>query len=166
MKVVVDASVVVKWLLPDPAAEEDIDDAAVVLEEIKSGKLDPIQPPHWLAEAAAVITRLHPEIARPSVELLYAMDIPVEAELATYTRAVALAAELDHHVFDTLYHAVALEREATLVSADDHYCRKAVHLGSLSPLKAFVEARASPPSEAEDTDPSSEEDHEPDLPAT
>lgn len=147
-----DASVVVKWLLPDPAAEEGIDDAIAVLEEIKNGTLEPIQPPHWLAEAAAVITRLHPEIARPSIELLYAMDLPVEAGLSTYTRSVALAAELNHHVFDTLYHAVALEREATLVSADDQYCRKALHLGALSPLRAFVDARPSPSAEPEEMD--------------
>lgn len=147
-----DASVVVKWLLPDPAAEEGVDDAVAVLQEIRDGKLDSIQPPHWLAEVAAVITRLHPEIARPSIELLHAMDIPVEADLATYMRSVALGAELSHHIFDTLYHAVALEREATLISADDHYCRKALHLGSLTPLKAFVDARTSPPSETEVAD--------------
>jgi predicted nucleic acid-binding protein len=143
VKVVVDASVVVKWLLPDPAAEEGVDDAMAVLEEIKDGTLDPIQPPHWLAEAAAVITRLHPEVARASIKLLHAMEFPVEAELTTYTRSVALGAELNHHVFDTLYHAVALEREATLISADDRYIRKARHLGSLSSLTTFVASRSS-----------------------
>jgi predicted nucleic acid-binding protein len=156
VKVVVDASVVVKWLLPDPAAEEGVDDAVAVLEEIKNGTLDPIQPPHWLAEAAAVITRLHPEIAQSCVELLHAMEIPVQAELTTYTRSVALGADLSHHVFDTLYHAVALEKEATLVSADDRYVRKARYLGSLSPLKTFVASRSSEDAEAKPGDADSE----------
>jgi predicted nucleic acid-binding protein len=42
-----------------------------------------------------------------------------------------MAIELRHHLFDTLYHAVALERGASLVTADDAYFRKAYRLGGI-----------------------------------
>jgi hypothetical protein len=41
-----------------------------------------------------------------------------------------LSHQLGHHLFDTLYHAVALETEgAALVTADDAYRHKALQLG-------------------------------------
>ena len=145
MKVVVDASVVVKWFLPDPHAEPDVNHALRVLREIKAAKLSPLQPPHWLAEAAAVIARLHPKVARQATELLYAMQLPVSDSLEVYTRSVDISEKLNHHVFDTLYHAVALEHDATLISADEKYVRKAQSLGSLILLRTFGENRAKSP---------------------
>jgi predicted nucleic acid-binding protein len=59
------------------------------------------------------------------------------ADLMIYKRASRLAAALNHHLFDTLYHAVALERDATLVSADGPYLRKAEHLGAIMALQAW-----------------------------
>lgn len=137
MNVVIDASVVVKWLLPDPAAEADMDRALRLLEDVRDGNVTPLQPPHWLAEVAAVINRLHPSIAVRSVELLYAMELPVAQELEVFQRAVTLGGALRHHVFDTLYHAVALEHDATLISADEEYCRKADPFGSILRLGLY-----------------------------
>ncbi len=129
MNLVVDASVVVKWALPDPAQEPDSDRALALLEEIRNGRLAPLQPPHWLAEAAAVLTRLRPDDAEDVIELLDAMDFSVVDDVALYKRASRVGVALDHHLFDTLYHAVALEWEIDLVTADDHYYRKAESLG-------------------------------------
>ena len=129
MRVVVDASVAVKWVLPDPAVELDADQAIALLAKIKSSELLPLQPPHWLAEVAAVITRLHPKVARRAIELLHALELPIADELEILTRSCAIAEQLSCHVFDTLYHAVALERDATLITADDEYYRKARKLG-------------------------------------
>jgi hypothetical protein len=63
LRVVLDASVVVKWALPEPDREANVPQALHLLAGIKDGHLEPIQPPHWLAEVAAVVTRLRPEIA-------------------------------------------------------------------------------------------------------
>ncbi len=139
MKVVADASVVVKWFLPDSQAEPDVDHALHVLRGINAAKLNPLQPPHWLAETTAVIARLNPLLARQATELLYAMQLPVKDGLEVYTRSVDIAKGLKHHAFDTLYHAVALEHDATLITADEKYYRKARSLGSLMLLRAFVE---------------------------
>jgi predicted nucleic acid-binding protein len=45
--------------------------------------------------------------------------------------AIELSAELDHHLFDTLYHALALDAGIPLVTADTRYHRKAAHLGRI-----------------------------------
>jgi predicted nucleic acid-binding protein len=128
---VIDASVVVKWLISDPAREPDSDRALAVLDAIRGGYLAPLQPPHWLAEAAAAVSRLRPGFAGEAIDLLDAMEIPVSHEVTVYKRAAALAAQLNHHLFDTLYHALALEREALLISADRRYYNKAHKLGHI-----------------------------------
>ena len=131
MIAVIDASVIVKWFFQDPIREPDSDRALAVLEGIRRGAIEPMQPPHWLAEVAAVITRLHPRLAEEAIDLLDAMEFPVTGAAAVYKRAAALASNLNQHLFDTLYHAVALEVGATLVSADRRYYRKALHLGQI-----------------------------------
>lgn len=133
-----DASVAVKWVFPDPAIEPDADRAVELLHAVRNNRVEVIQPPHWLAEVAAVITRLRPEIANHAVDLLDALELAVEASAETYKRASRIAAQLNHHLFDTLYHALALERDALLVSADDRYVRKAGALGNVVSLRDWA----------------------------
>ncbi len=52
-------------------------------------------------------------------------------------RAADLGIALKAHLFDTLYHAVALETGATLVTADDRYFAKARGEGSIVMLQDF-----------------------------
>ena len=138
MRVAVDASVVVKWAIPDPMQEPDADRAVALLEGIRRGEVAAIQPPHWLVEVAAVVARLRPAIADRVVRLLDAMELPTDGTIDTLARAVELSESLDHHLFDTLYHATALRNEATLVTADEHYLRKARLLGSLVHLRDWA----------------------------
>ena len=131
MIAVIDASVAIKWFFRDSAREADGEQALSVLAAVRAGKLDVLQPPHWLAEIAAVIARLQPEIAGEAIDVLDAMEFPVAAEAALYKRAAVLAASLGQHVFDTLYHAVALEHTGYLISADRRYYGKARRLGRI-----------------------------------
>ena len=134
MIAVIDASVIVKWFFPDPVREPDSDHALGVLEAIRKGEVEPLQPPHWLAEVAAMIARLEPEITGQAIDLLDAMEFRVRDDAAIYKRAAVLAAELNQHLFDTLYHAVALEHDAILISADRRYFNKAGQLGRIAYL--------------------------------
>jgi len=121
--VVVDASVILRWLLEDPAKEPDTEKALALIDAVIHGKLEILQPVHWLIEVAAVATRLTPQTACADVELLSAMQFPTSDDPNVLLRATALAIETVHHLFDTLYHAVALEHDgAVLVTADDQ-CR-------------------------------------------
>jgi hypothetical protein len=49
-----------------------------------------------------------------------------------------MAVRLNHHLFDTLYHAVALEEGATLVTANGTYLTKAQGLDGIVALADFA----------------------------
>jgi predicted nucleic acid-binding protein len=137
--VVLDASVVLKWLLEDPAREPDTEKALALIESVVRGRLEVMQPMHWLAEVAAVVARLAPQTAVHDVEMLSALEFPTTDDPNVIRRATSLAIETNHHLFDTLYHAVALEHEdALLVTADDRYFRKAERYGKIAALSDWV----------------------------
>lgn len=107
-------------------------------EGFRNGRLQLIQPPHWLAEVAAVVARLSPATAAEDLRDLHELGIIVVQSSEVYTTACELSISLDHHLFDTLYHAVALSpADATLVTADDRYYRKAHARGQITRLADF-----------------------------
>ena len=138
---VVDASVAVKWFAEgDWALREDhIDPALEILKASTGGTLEFYQPPHFLAEVAAVVSRLKPDRAQQYIDDLAQLNITWASPTAAYSRAIDLACQLDHHLFDTLYHAVALSIPgAVLVTADLRYYAKAQHVGQIAWLADFV----------------------------
>ncbi len=137
---VVDASVAVKWFAEGDWAlrEDDIDPALEILKASTRGTLDFYQPPHFLAEVAAVVSRLKPDRAQQYIDDLAQLNITWASPKVAYGRAIELARQLDHHLFDTLYHAVALSIPgAVLVTADRRYFAKAQHLGQIAWLADF-----------------------------
>jgi predicted nucleic acid-binding protein len=137
--VVLDASIVVKWVFADRDEESHSLQALQILQFVKESRVTVVQPPHWLAEvAAAVVVRLDPGRARQAVSLLHALEFPVVTGVEVYHKACDLSASLKQHVFDTMYHAVALnEPGAVFVTADEQYYRKAYRAGRIVRLKEF-----------------------------
>lgn len=141
MTCVLDASVIVKWLLRSADSEPHTSAALSLMEAVAGGEVEVLQPPHWLAEVAAVMARLSPATVVSDTADLFALDFDIANDLAVYQRATRLAVELKEHVFDTLYHAVALESPAcTLVTADLRYLRKAAARGRIAPLQHWRDA--------------------------
>ena len=134
---VIDASVAVKWFVRDANEENDVTPAVDILAGIGKNSIELIQPPHWVAEVAAVLTRLQPDLTDDAIDLLDVMEIPVKAESSVYKLASHLATKLNHHLFDTLYHALALQENATLITADYRYFRKSINHGSICMLANF-----------------------------
>ena len=135
---VIDASVAVKWFIPDGDVEPYVDRALQLLVTGQRDEARFLQPPHWVGEVTAVLVRLAPKTVGSSVEALMALSFVTTAhDVGHYQRAIALALKLDHHLFDTLYHAVALEEEATLITADRKYYDKARRMGSILMLEEF-----------------------------
>ena len=135
MIVGVAASVAVKWFVDADWAlrEQDTEQAIDLLRASMAGKLELLQPPHFLAEVAAVLTRIAPGHALQNITDLTALDIDWAAPTDAYARAIELSSQLDHHLFDTLYHALALDTPgAVLVTADRSYFDKARHLGQIA----------------------------------
>jgi len=137
LKIVIDASVVIKWLLNDDPGEHDVDKAEAILALLTSGTAQVFQPLHWKAEALSVVARKAPEKIGHACTLLFSVPVQTVEGVETYRKAAELAAGLKHHLFDTLYHAVALDRGATLITADNRYFAKAFRLGNIKMLTAF-----------------------------
>ena len=138
MKLVVDASVAVKWVLRDRPGELDVDRASALLGEIARRSVIAVEPVHWVSEVIGVITRLKPDRAPATIALLTHARFATVSSRAAYRRAAELSIALNHHLFDTLYHAVALEEQATLVTADEACFGKAKDLGAIRLLRDFA----------------------------
>ena len=140
MKLVIDASVSLKWILGAEDGEQDIAKAEAVLAAICEGRREAIQPPHWFAEVLAVIALRRRERIADALGVLQALPFELCADARVYEAAARLSIQLKHHLFDTLYHAVALEHGATLITADDAYFAKAHRLGNIELLTNFAGA--------------------------
>ena len=135
MTLVVDASVVIKWLLQDPQREAGTDRATRLMEQITQGEQSALQPPHWLVEVGAVLARESPTTAADDVAMLSALELPETNDPIVIRRGVELAIELKQHLFDTCYHAVALETpDTTFITADERYLRAARSKGRIMDL--------------------------------
>jgi predicted nucleic acid-binding protein len=138
VKVVVDASVVLKWLMEDATSEPDSERAIALMQAVVLGAVGIVQPVHWLLEVGAVLARRSPATAAADLERLYAMEWPVCDDSGVLRTACNLSIALGQHLFDTLYHAVALDTpEAVLVTADQRYLRAAQRHGRICALREW-----------------------------
>lgn len=102
-----------------------------------------MQPPHFLAEVSAVLAREKSARAQADIANLLNVEWRVSDSAAIYAKAISLAMTLNHHLFDTLYHAVALhEPDALLVTDDVRYYNKAKDAGRVALLENFLLAGA------------------------
>ncbi len=136
MILVIDASVALKWFFQSHPDEPHTEQALSILEGIINGQYHLHQPPHFFAEVAAVLTRKK-ELGAAQHDLIDLRNIEMETieNPACYTTAMELSKILNHHLFDTLYHATALfEEGATLVTAEQKYFEKSHHLKKITLL--------------------------------
>jgi predicted nucleic acid-binding protein len=121
VRIVIDASVAVKWVL----SEADSDAADALLDQ------DLMAPSIWLAEAANVLWRkartgeITTEQANARLsELLRApvASLPIEPHLEP---ALRLAMGMGHPVYDCIYLALALHHRAQVVTADRRFAAAA-----------------------------------------
>jgi predicted nucleic acid-binding protein len=137
MRLVVDASVALKWFLQDPPGELHVEKAEAIAAAIARSPTELFAPVHWAAEIVSVLARIEPGLVDDALVVLDDMRPTVNAGVPMLGRAADLSIALNHHLFDTLYHAVALEEGATLVTADEAYFSKAKGLGSIVSLASF-----------------------------
>lgn len=119
--VVVDASVVLRWLLLD---EADRAPALVVRDRIQAGRLEPRQPPHFLIEVASALVvatragRLEPSTVGPLVRSLEAFRLERMDPHDFASASVETALELGLRVPDAGYVVCARRSGGTLITAD------------------------------------------------
>ena len=124
MRIVVDASVAVKWVLNEPRTE-----AALALRDEEL-----IAPALWLAEAANALWRhvrlgeLNREQALARLSELEKAPIASLAIEPHVAKALQLATEADHPVYDCVYLALALHQRAHVVTDDRRFSAAAARL--------------------------------------
>ena len=136
MKVVVpDASVILKWVLPDPSGEEGLDAALRLRDAVISEKVYVKVPSLWLYEVGNTLTRRFPGQAADALQLLIAFgleeSVPDDRWLS---RAVGLTHDHGVTFYDAAYHALALVEKGIFVTADQKYIRKAGKAGRVISL--------------------------------
>lgn len=138
MILVVDASVAIKWFLRFRSDEAYAERALAILTGLDSGSIELIQPPHFIAEVAAVLAREKPGEALADLHDLLNLDFRRLESTALYSQAIDLSIRLNHHLFDTLYHATAFHVPGAIcVTADARYYEKAKDLGQIRLLADF-----------------------------
>lgn len=125
MTIVIDASIAVKWVLPEPRT-----DAALAL---RNEQL--IAPALWLAEAANALWR-HVRLGELTGEQALALMSELEkAPVASFpieprvTPALEISVRADHPVYDCVYLALAIERGTHVVTDDRRFASAAARLG-------------------------------------
>lgn len=137
MRLVVDASVALKWYLRHRDAEQDLEQAAAIGQAIESRSIELYAPPHWVIEVIAVLARIEPNFIDEAIAEMADMKPTLIDNYVVISRAAKMAADLNQHMFDTMYHAVAMECDAVLVTADAQYFGKAHSHGHISLLSKF-----------------------------
>lgn len=139
MIVILDASVILKWFFRDRPDEKGIDQSLAILSAVDSREIEMVQPPHFLAEVAAVLAREKPNDAQEDLADLQKIEWRSITSPDIYSRAIELSIRLHQHLFDTLYHSTALEfQHATLVTADQRYYNKAKDIGDITLLNDYI----------------------------
>lgn len=138
MRVVVDAGVGIKWVIRNPLIEPNVEQALILLRGVRARSVEALAPPHFKAEVLAVVARARPSLVPITFGILNSISLNIVGTESAYRRAADLAIGLNHHMFDTLYHSIALETGATCVTADRHYFAKASARGGIQALSAFT----------------------------
>jgi predicted nucleic acid-binding protein len=118
---VVDASVVVKWVVNEPGTPQ----ALVLLSGYNLAAPDLI-----LAECANIFWKkvrrgeLTVEEARFAALMIEGSDLQLREMLPIWLLAIELATRIDHPAYDCLYLALALKEQLQFVTADDSLVRK------------------------------------------
>lgn len=138
MILVVDASVALKWFFQSRDNETDCGLALAILAGIDEGRVQLLQPAHFIAEVTAVLAREKPAEAGNDLLDLLNIESRFSDESEIYATAIDLSVRYRHHLFDTLYHAVALHSpSAILITADETYYRKAHGAGRMMRLQDY-----------------------------
>ncbi|MDN5848179.1 MAG: type II toxin-antitoxin system VapC family toxin [Nitrococcus sp.] len=128
MKVVIDASVAVKWLV-------DEEGSADALRLLESNQL--AAPDLLMSECANIFWKkvrrreLSREEAAVAARLMQGVDIELLPTRHLLEAATSLAIELDHPAYDCVYLALALENDWPFVTADGTFCRKLQQSGDV-----------------------------------
>lgn len=136
MKLVVpDASVLLKWVLPEEG-EPWVSEALRLRDDFETGRADLLVPSLWYHEAGNVLALHYAESAADRLAVLVGLRLSV-AEPNEIWRVKTLDLTKTHGVtfYDASYHALAILHNGVFVTSDEKYLRKASAAGYILHLK-------------------------------
>ena len=125
---VIDASVAAQWVLDEPGTERALalrDGDALIAPSLIASEIGNAL---WKAVRRGAVTRADAVAAMNSILLPFEALIPIED---LRNRALALAIELGHPIYDCFYLALAERERVALVSADERILAKAKKLKAI-----------------------------------
>ncbi|MCL5966110.1 MAG: type II toxin-antitoxin system VapC family toxin, partial [Deltaproteobacteria bacterium] len=133
--IVPDASVILKWVFTG-AEEKDREQADAIRSGWLDGRLEIVLPRHWAFEVGNVIALKDPGRAGELMDVLIGYRCAEEETTPDLCRtAFGLTRDFGVTFYDAAYHAVALRRNGTFVTADESYCRKVSRKGGVALLR-------------------------------
>ncbi len=126
--IVPDASVLLKWVLRSDE-EEDQDRARALKSAWVAGACEIVVPTLWAFEVGNVLGRKHAATADTLLRAMIDLRMPEEAPAAYSTQIFRLMQDHDVTCYDAAYHALAVVRGGTMLTADRRYARKAGRAG-------------------------------------
>ncbi|MBM4293397.1 MAG: type II toxin-antitoxin system VapC family toxin [Deltaproteobacteria bacterium] len=133
-KLVVDASVMIKWVAGDPA-EADQDQAMKLLQAWMSGEVELMAPALWQYEVGNLLGRRLPQEAEEKLALLFNLGIKIlNLSPNMCRRCFSWMRERAVTFYDAAYLAAALETGGFLVTADEKFNQRMKDVGSIGLL--------------------------------
>jgi predicted nucleic acid-binding protein len=136
--IVPDASVLLKWAFHSPH-ESDRDHALVFLEAWLQGEVEIVLPGLWSYEVGNVLMMKNPELAPELMEIFIGYnfsELNTTVELCRET--FRLMKKYRITFYDAVYHAAAILRNGSLLTADESYWRKVKSEKNVIRLKDWV----------------------------
>lgn len=135
---IVDASVALKWFFTDQ--EDDLESALAIKGAYLKHETSILVPVHFFVEFANTVFRKHPNFAVTLLSELQNLRIPFIAlslEIASISE-ILMKKYPKISFYDAFYHALAIEKKGTFVTADEQYYKMVKKEGHILLLKDYV----------------------------
>lgn len=128
-----DPSVLLKWVL-ESDDEEDRDRALEIRDAWLSGRCAIVLPSLWLFEVGNILGMKQANLAAPLMRILVAYRFEEESPETFYEKTLELMKRFKVTFYDAAYHAVAIGRSGTMITADESYYHKVSRSGHVRVL--------------------------------
>jgi predicted nucleic acid-binding protein len=136
-----DASVLLKWVLRSDD-EDDRDRALALKAAWLAGSCQVVVPTLWAFEVGNVLGVKHAATADQLLSAMIDLRMPEESPAAYTTEIFRLMGDYGVTCYDAAYHALAIARDGTMLTADRRYARKAGRAGRVTLLDDWVAPRS------------------------
>jgi len=139
-RIVIDSSVCVNWFAQS-GGKRNRAYAMELLHQVRTKQVHVVQPAIWRPHVIAALLRKRGVDPHAIVESLSTVESKDLNGSNVLHLATDIALKLRAELFDTLYHALAVEKGIELVTANAGYAERAGHLGHIRLLSDWI-ARA------------------------